>query len=1746
MADEKYLFNFTDGGSLDRLGQKVLDFQNRIEQLRQSLANRGATPDSVNQFAVQFDAAIAGSKARIEELYASLQKLNAALLKGPNPNGTFNDPTNKGRFTPQADFFAKRDQIQQQLASERLQLNSLLIASEEALATAGREDLGIQESINTVIQRRNALYQLLKSVRAPGGLISEVAEARQNNLLERRRQLLQQVAQLRVQISRQTPRNTGEAAFKAEEAAEERLVKLYQRKVILANQRRIILDQIAKKDLAQTQGEKGPLSDEEQAKLREEQAKAQERLADNGEQLNQVERRITEQVELRAKALAEIQGLETAGGASAGLVDLLQRLSEVNQQLAALDVNQLEALNQIAGTDLNQAFQGLIGQIDTLKSQDLAPEEEARQFQEINAQAQGLLKTLESLKTEKMPQLLDPNEQFKSLPMFERTLIGAFQGIGQRFRATLQFALSGAILFQAQRLAREFIQAAIEVERTFADISTAFQFDIQLDDPNATRGTAEFERRIEGIRRGLVDLADELQALPVDVNQAAYEMVSRFQDADAALIATRAQVLATKIATISQAEALQALTAVAESYGQTLDSSIQGQERQIALANIYKRALDGAVAIQQQYGITVEETLEGSAGLAELFAQQGFSLAQTQAALALVIQRTGVTGASAADKLGRAISQLTAPETRDQLLALADATDHFFLTMADFSDGEEALRRINEELVNLSTFDPTAAEELQRRIAQIIGQRRETAFIAPLLGTADLQKEATKVVEDSANAAEDRFGVLAKTTSEIIQSIIGQFQELAQNLQQLGFLSPIKVLLLTLDGVLNALNWIIRRVQDLVGVLNFLDFGGIRFGNMTSQLLTAVLAAAAFKRAIDGIRIAVDTLAKSRLAAVTTSLLGPAVEGGTTAIAGAGLASRGFQTFRKTVGATSGELMTFGQVIKGFFMNPVQLMGQLVIGLYASMTKLFAAMSEAAGATLVATEAEVGLSTARTYGPVSTFMRTLGTIGRGVATAAVALGKLALAAAAITEVIWLITGLVKAISNLPSAITGAQRAIEGGREGRLQALQAEAAVSGKQLGPDELSLKEVEQSLADIKKRRDDLATAGGTVEDALLTVLSAFEFLGFKSSLGTNEGLNIAEAAESFRYVDLQLGEYAKSLGALLRQRDLMSPEDAAKLDEQMASFRALSERYAALARLGLDFETPEGQRQSFNILAAMQAWAASYVEDFGLDVDKGTEGAITTIQDGLRAVTEKLQLGDIDFGEALSQTEKELVNAQALLAQAETQEDKQQLEGLVREARQQIVTIFDQQAQFQERLALIPAQTSLEQSAVRLESARATLERAITQFGATSGLVRLRRIEVLEAEKAYAQTVLDEMEARYRVEADSARTFDEQIQAWKNIRSIIISQIVTREGIIDWITGNANITAEEMRNLIEADNAIADAYLQRDKLEARLAILEQASTQDNIAAIAANIAGLQVEIATMRAHGEDELRVREKLQELRQAQADLLLAEAERRAAYYDLTAGVGNEIASAQARLKGALEKQAAIVALGGAETQAGYEAEQAVLEARAALADLAIRQADLQRRVASDLTDSLEQAYLDVQLAQQKLAQANGPLEKLAAEKALSEAQNAAQKAFYDRRLADLDFLYRTDEIGKAQYIAALRTLQASIDRTTRQGEELWRSIELQIRSLSDQAANMAFNIPTDIQLPTLFEVRRALAADSLGVNYQDNRQQDINLFVSSDVDLDLVLQAINDRFGSSIDVDSTRLAAGNAGITIGGF
>lgn len=1749
---EKFIFEFNEQG-LDRIIAKVEAFRQTLRQVGQE----GTLGPGFERFFAQFDKGAATATRRIAELRSQIEKLSQmpARFQQDIPLG------NVGRreaatlgveVQPGSSLRQEIEQRVTELKAQQLNLERLLVNEEQRFLEAKQREANLAEFTNRLEATRANQLRQIAALKPGGSRLQELVTQRENALLERQRELRQQLNEQMARIQSVVPQEanailTKEVQLSAQIAAARQRQAAAEREVLAARQA------ASGAGLAKADRASGTATEEEKSALLERQESVRARLRTAIESEQRAVISVIRLEQERTSNMERLAAIESSGGGSRGVTEILSRLRQVNDALADLLVNSEAALRDILGPEFQAQLAETERELRSFEGQEiLSPDEEAK-LAAATVRARELMDQFERIPEKGIPIKLNEDELIEGMSLLNRLLLGAARDFGRRFTATLQFALSGALLFGAQRLLREFFDAAVDVERTFADISTSLEFDI-----DAERGTAAFERQLEKVRRQTLQIADDFNALPTEVNEAAFQMVSRFSNVEAAMIATRAQILATRVATIDQAEALRALTAVAESYSVTLLGIENDQDRQIAQAKLYAEALDDATAIQQRFGGTVEDILEGSAGLAELFRTLGFALDETFAIVATTIRKTGQTGQTVTDRLGRAFSQFTSKEVRDELLAVANTTDQLLLTPTDFLDsGATALFKIIDQYQELDAG-------LQNRIAQIIGQRRETPFVSAFLQGASEGsiEEVLGILEGAGGAAENRLAILLATVRGTIEGISTEFQELAQNLERLGVITPIRVLLTILESVLKLMNGLATAALDVVEALNrvripFLNAG---LGDALKTLLAMVTAALSLRTLISGIKLVANARGANTLIDIFKGVLG-----GSTSTPAGGLANRaggalGIGVFLTQMRSADGLLSKVGTGIRTLFISPLSTALTLLetakirIGLFttALLTNIVttgrAVIAEGALAIARARTAIVtGLASLKGLG----IGGVLAKLGTGLGALASRLGSLVGYALAAGGAFFAIQGVIGTITSFARGLADDPAATAKGISARQQELQAEAQAAGETLTITQARLQAVTERVKELNEQLPRFE------DDFTSFILTALHFIpGSTAEMfpGSEFGVRKERSRASLELAFAEVQQLQADLKAanlrLGGTRDILVDElkpAQEKIGEILNALVAIEvddpKHGDSLGALDALQASIDGQRANIPIIQQLFGDVATLITAMGevLTPDQ--------IRDALSQLGLDLQLGRTTMAQARTALQQQRAEALNGLAQAEQGGDPE----MAAEYKRALDDIAVQDLQLleqdmQARIALVQGIVS--------NSARIAAELAIRRdFAAQAaadpnlggGIEAAMMQEIRDLEREYINALHEEAIARAQFAVDQARTFEQRIAALAQLQRAIQAQISSAIDPSDrrFFSGRITGTLEQENQYAGVIERIADERMRHAILVARNSTLQNTSALDELAAIAATVNALRAEISFMRKRGDDRQEILAKEIELREAVANLRLAESDRRAAFFRLTAGTGDEIRAAQAELRAANDRLATIVSLGGADTQQGYEAELAVLQAQKRLADLALRQADLRRRVASDLTDSFAQSLLDVHAAQEALRHAGGDLEKLEAQKSLAEAESRAQREFYNRRLSDLDFLFRTDQIGRGQYIGALRALQGGIDRTTRQGEELWREIELQIRGIVD-SANEAFNIPTEIRLPTLFEVRRALAADALGVNYQDLRQQEINVFVSDNVDVDAVFAALESSFGGSIDLEAARLAQGGAGITIGGF
>jgi hypothetical protein len=1340
-----------------------------------------------------------------------------------------------------------------------------------------------------------------------------------------------------------------------------------------------------------------------------------------------------------------------------GLVENVQKIDEelarLEQRLfQTFNVNQVDAVAEL-DSELQNLIQTLAVQQKSLTEFGVSEEEATAIMQNMAATYADISRRLRVIGAgEGLPAFLDPEvmeeEALRKMPALEQTLVGAFQGFKRRFIATLQFAISGTILFGLTRLGRETIKTAVEVERAFADIATAIQFDVPFE-----RGTAKFRVALESMRRDILSLADEFNILPTEANKAAFVMVSRFQDTGNAMKALRAQLLATKISTIDQAEILRALTAVAETFASAtleVNDNLSLQERllqrETVAADLYGRALDVATRIQQVWGIEVEDTLEGAARLSEVFRSLGFTMEETAAMSALVGQRLGLSGTSVAEKLARAFGQLETEQTRDALLDIAAASDNLNLSLSDFESGAKAYKALAIQFERLQQLEPRVGQAA----VVAIGGRREVDVVATALGTADIQREIVSTANKAAGAAEDRYSFLKGTLVEIIHSIGAQFEELAQNIQALGLLFPLEAFLRVLDKIFDTINGIL---QFIIRIKNALNTIGTPFGGLGDAL--AILFA---------INIALaQTKALMRAIAFTTGLAfgAPGVAAGVkTAVAAQGTRAAAFAA---RTAATSAALQTVP-----------------TIGLTALMIKSSKLL-------------------------VSVFTK-LATVGAGVL---VPLATLAIVAKIAHDGIRKMNRILEELEEIkkPDEKRSSELRLEGLSEVEIArqtafedleatlVLQSEAAAGfGQWVNRMGVEYQKFSDNLAQIVFLRRPLFDVFPTREQREMNAVF--------SDFWTKE---VAESRKIF----------------LLAALDALAADDPSpEVAEGIARLRGQ-------VTTTTDSEGLFGFQKYIEILVNN----LKHAKDLSDAEIAEIEGSLSGLRDEFGRLPTRARLEGFSLSQRLGALEDFRATVVAIQAQADEAGLTEVLDNATELLEDLDIAILDiANEELANRLRFIDVFSHGETAKLEAEIQALSEHIEKLDFGSEAWLDATLEMH----EKLRAKTDILNRDAILAAElqvklAGSAAAF---VSATKKLELLLIQLAVSAH-----IAKDFPLEAELLQRI--ADNRLANADEMERYIVAGVRLAGPVSSR--LHEIEGQLQALAH--AQQTAQGADKLENQLAIRELIAERARL---ELERTAAFLLLQAGTRDQLLSLQTQLQNLKNELELTGNQFGVNSTEWFEVSLKIAQLEAQLLDTGLQLKDVNRRLGGDITDSFVQAQNDlINILDQMAIPDLGELEKAQLELQRRQLEARVQQEFFTDRMFELGFMFQTGEIGMSAYIGSLRTLLEQVDTTTKQGKEIFLQISNLIDSLVGSISDLAFNIPSQIRLPTLFEIRRAVQGEQLGITYQDNRQQNIVLNVSDAVDLSAALDAIEKVLGVRVSADARRSAVGRR-LTVGGF
>lgn len=302
-------------------------------------------------------------------------------------------------------------------------------------------------------------------------------------------------------------------------------------------------------------------------------------------------------------------------------------------------------------------------------------------------------------------------------------------------------------------------------------------------------------------------------------------------------------------------------------------------------------------------------------------------------------------------------------------------------------------------------------------------------------------------------------------------------------------------------------------------------------------------------------------------------------------------------------------------------------------------------------------------------------------------------------------------------------------------------------------------------------------------------------------------------------------------------------------------------------------------------------------------------------------------------------------------------------------------------------------------------------------------------------------------------------------------------------------------------------------------DLVAAARAGLAQAQSDLAFAQSRGDVAGIQAaQTAILQANAA----IRDAIQAQRDAQVEYLRAVLTKddpvKQAQFDL-----NMARIQESEARGLVEKTQAALAI----LESERELRDAMSESRMALFNL--REAQL-----SAMDDEVGAANVSAQAARAQLADAQargaGAAEIANLQAGVITADKAARDTLFQTKLDDYKYLLDTGKITKSQYVKYLEAIQQTLQPGTKQFKEL----ELTLRQLkSDISGDLQANLPTALDLPTLYSVRRlgqlnpdTNAVGGPSVGYQDNRTQDIKIYVGQNMTESQVVQVVANALGTN--------------------
>lgn len=1299
------------------------------------------------------------------------------------------------------------------------------------------------------------------------------------------------------------------------------------------------------------------------------------------------------------------------------------------------------------------------------------------------------------------------------------------QFFGRKLATTAGYGLSSFALFAAVGGLAKSVKEAEELDRVMNDIG--FQLESFRSRGLDVPGT-------EQVRRQILDIAANTGLAADEVGRVSFQLQGAFGgDIVRSMRETAAAAEFVRISGLSLEETVDSFTALGQSFDQgTLSARTFG---------------DTAIGLSERFGVLSKEILTFAADLAPVAAATGFTVQEIEALGAAAQKFSGRTGGQLAEAFGRIIPQVQ--ERASEFIGLFSETPSLrpFVNELTTAFANSDIQGVFEILID-SYGEMSKAQ--QSLVVDMLGGRREAAALIGVLENGDeVLAEWNGTFNDSGKQAE-RFAALNETLSQRLAKFGEELSQLGIAIFESGFKQFLESILELGTGVVGVISGISSAFTILNGAIP--GGPGSAFEGLPGKILATVAAL------------------KLLQAAGNTALAGRLFGG---ALAGGGAAL----TAPRAPGAFQG--LFAGPAVRANQFIAANESTQRVFGPYQTLSGR--APVDQGPITPTSVNPSIRDAIAQ-QGYRQTGKEFVRNSVQGLRES-VSANKGMIAAAGLLIGTQVITSLVDAMQQRAeeqgaNRVAGiGERLAEGGTitAAERQRLEAEAnrgSVSNFQRVAENVSQVPI---VGELVGAGINLFTGGqdrnqaaaeearsimvSQVQEEMTAQVDAIRQAGL---LGTEEGIQIFGDGESIDTDELTRIVDKAARGETLNPREFQVFEALRNfIPEAIGKNQAVAE-----AVLGTQ------EQQDFTSAAQnVEAVIARY------EAGQATRGeyltAITRAATGAQGIIDRGAVDDEQLATALEAVDRFRTEiSQSLLNTIETVNNYRTITSGT-EQPQQLAS---------ELLAAISSGDLTEEdtsAAIQqyLEAQRAILDIRIAAADSVAEANRIARrgiandplIRVLAVSEqigsntdfiTFIENIPDAAQGAIGNVQDFSQRLSELIVAYgvstkEGVIALLNAEIADQEYLLENATGTIGI-AEAARALDQL-KAVRDRLVNGgggllngvqaedpDRVRAETQEAEQEAADKAQQAMESRFNLMEsmledpvglAEIAVARA--QEALRLAKTPTEIRNAQAELNNAQRGLRDAIRDvydsqfelLESSTEDPVKLAKLALARAQSDLARARAAG--DQAAVNRALAAINEAnrgvRSALQEVMDAQTSLLIAIADAAGNTVRSAQLALQQAQRDLRrlrdQDAGTAAIRNARAQVIASQAGVRDALLARRQDHYQFLYDMGRITTGQLVSYLQSLLSIPDLTRQQIQD----IQLQIRNLRQELGqDFQFNLPTELALPTLFEVRRA--DQSGGRNFTDQRQVNIEVNVSSNVDLAQLESVLATSVGQNVN------------------